>query len=204
MPNDDWIENYGKNKEWAQRRTALTNSLTVSARTGAREMVAAVRWLEQQGLSPKSRSDIVGMCVKAIASLTPQEEWPSTAEVAHSFLDTHFGVLTTVRGHRIRSSRIADPEERAKAYDSIRALNQSEGIHLPNPSQPPQGGNGYFDDHVEDRPIVTDYQGKVYFICKDSRVKRIFLETKQDIITQCNGEVVTASEWVSLSEPTQP
>lgn len=202
MPNDDWIENYGRNKEWVQRRTALTNSLTVSARTGAREMVAAVHWLEQQGLSPKSRSDIVGMCVKAIASLTPQEEWPSTTEVAHSFLDTHFGVLTTVRGHRTRTSRIVDPEERAKAYETIKGISQTEGIHLPG--QAPNGGNGYFDDHVEDRPIVTDYQGKVYFICKDDRVKRIFLEAKQDIITQCNGEVVTASEWASLSEPTQP
>lgn len=125
----DWLESYAS-APWAQRRTSVSNSLSVSMRTGAQELTMAVRFLNEKGYYPKTRSEIAGMCVAVLASQFPEEEWVGVEE-AHSFLDTHFGIATQVRGKRVRSSRIAQVDVRKKAYQPF--AEQASSEPLPEP-----------------------------------------------------------------------
>lgn len=173
----DWIENYGKEKGWVAKRIEQTNSLTVSARTGARELVAAVKWLTENGYEPTTRSEIVGLCVKVVASQVKEDEWP-TVDRAHEFLDTHFSVLTKRRGKLVRNARIKDPQIRKEAYEAM-----NTGRDLENSIT----------------PFMTNLNGTMYIVHGDIEGVTKDKEKYKEAIENGRMKVVTLEEWEQLS-----
>ena len=179
-----WIDDYGKGKSWAAQRMGVQNSLTVSARTGARELVAAVRWLTQNGYEPATRSDIVGLCVKVVASQVGEEDWVSTEE-AHNFLDQHFRVLTKRAGKMVRSARIRDPQVREEAYRMMQGMDGSSGqANLDRGTVPP--------------PEMRQKDGVMYIIHATTRGLREDEEKYKAQIAAGAVKVVSREEWAEI------
>lgn len=179
-----WIDDYGKGKSWAAQRMGVQNSLTVSARTGARELVAAVRWLTQNGYEPTTRSEIVGLCVKVVASQVGEEDWVSTEE-AHNFLDQHFGVLTKRAGKMVRSARIKDPLVREEAYRMMQRMDGNGGqVNLGGGTVPP--------------PEMRQKDGVMYIIHATSEGFREDMEKYGKQIAAGAVKVVSREEWAEI------
>lgn len=178
-----WIEDYGKGKKWVEKRMEVQNSLTVSARTGARELVAAVRWLTQMGYEPATRSEIVGLCVKVVASQVGEEDWVGIEE-AHNFLDQHFGVLTKRAGKRVRSSRIRDPQVREKAYEMMQEMDEC--------------GRGNLEVSKKALPEMRQKDGVMYIIHGTVEGIREDEEKWRRQIEEGTVKVVSREEWAEI------
>lgn len=179
-----WIDDYGKGKSWVAQRMGVQNSLTVSARTGARELVAAVRWLTQNGYEPTTRSEIVGLCVKMVASQVGEEDWVSTEE-AHNFLDQHFGVLTKRAGKMVRSARIKDPQVREEAYRMMQGMDGNLGqAQVGGATTPP--------------PEMRQKDGVMYIIHATNEGLREDMEKYRAQIAAGTVKVVSREEWAEI------
>lgn len=179
-----WIDDYGKGKSWMAQRMSVQNSLTVSARTGARELVAAVRWLTQNGYEPTTRSEIVGLCVKVVASQVDEEDWVSTEE-AHNFLDQHFGVLTKRAGKMVRSARIRDPQVREEAYRMMQEMDGSSG-------------QANLDKGAVSPPEMRQKDGVMYIIHGTMEGIREDEEKWRRQIEEGTVKVVSKKEWEEI------
>lgn len=180
-----WVDDYGRGKSWMAQRMGVQNSLTVSARTGARELVAAVRWLTQNGYEPTTRSEIVGLCVRVVASQVGEEDWVSTEE-AHNFLDQHFGVLTKRAGKMVRSARIRDPQMREEAYRMMQGMDGNGGqVNLGGGTVPPP-------------PEMRQKDGVLYIIHATSEGLREDGEKYKAQIAAGAVKVVSREKWAEI------
>ena len=104
------------------------SSLSVTARVNVRALGTALRYMEGQGIRPRSRSEIVALCVDAVAGCVgKEEEWLSLDQAIFE-LDSRFPVQTRKGVHLITK------QSTEKRRDAIR---QSEEAWLRE-----QGRNG--------------------------------------------------------------
>lgn len=106
--------------------------LSVCARADVIEMAVAYRYLKTMGVSPTSRSEILGLSVRLIASQIPEEEWP-TLDEAIQWIDETFPVKTRKGLQVMRTSKIKDPVRRAQSYETWEEVDKAVNKHSYNP-----------------------------------------------------------------------
>lgn len=72
----------------------MKQTLSLAARVSPRALAGTVRFLQDHGHYPKSRSEIVAMALLVLANQLASEELPTSDEQALAFLDREFPVKT--------------------------------------------------------------------------------------------------------------
>lgn len=72
----------------------MKQTLSLAARVSPRALAGTVRFLQDHGHFPKSRSEIVAMALLVLANQLASEELPTSDEQALAFLDREFPVKT--------------------------------------------------------------------------------------------------------------
>lgn len=83
-------------------RACNLDSVSVTSRVKFRELATALKVIEGQGIRPRTRSEIISLCVQAVAGMIPEGEWPSLNEAIWE-LDGRFPVQTRKGVHLITS-----------------------------------------------------------------------------------------------------
>ena len=83
-------------------RACNLDSVSVTSRVKVRELATALKVIEGQGIRPRTRSEIISLCVQAVAGMIPKGEWPSLNEAIYE-LDERFPVQTRKGVHLITS-----------------------------------------------------------------------------------------------------
>lgn len=92
------------------------DSVSVTSRVRLRELAVALRYMEERGVRPKTRSEIVSLCVQAVAGVVPEEEWPSLEESILE-LDGRFPVATRKGAHLLTGQSSSKRREMIEASE---------------------------------------------------------------------------------------
>lgn len=121
-------------------------------------MVKAAAWLEGEGVVPRSRNDIIQLCVDTVAALL-EGGAELGYERAHEILDEKWPVKNVVRGQRVRKEEYARrkakemvearkgtimTEEERKLYETICEWDRTQG-------KPVQSVEGFVMRYRENR-----------------------------------------------------
>lgn len=88
------------------RDPKVLTSVSVTSRVEVVELMAALRMIQKCGTVPQTRSELVSLCVKTVASALPQNEWPDFVDALYE-LDSRYPVKTR-RGTNIITKQSSD------------------------------------------------------------------------------------------------
>lgn len=92
------------------------DSVSVCSRVKLRELATALRYMESRGVMPQTRSEIVSLCVQAVAGVVPEEEWPSLEDSILE-LDGRFPVATRKGAHLLTGQSTSKRREVIEASE---------------------------------------------------------------------------------------
>lgn len=99
-------------------RHCNVDSVSVTSRVKLRELAVALRYMEERGVRPKTRSEIISLCVQAVAGVVPEEEWPSLEESILE-LDGRFPVATRKGAHLLTGQSTSKRREMIEASERV-------------------------------------------------------------------------------------
>ena len=129
-------------------RSYNVDSVSVCSRVKLRELAAALRYMEERGVRPKTRSEIISLCVQAVAGVVPEEEWPSLEDSILE-LDGRFPVATRKGAHLLTSQSTSKRREMLIAQeetwrqDGMRRKTQVGGTTIAPPEMRQKDGVMY-------------------------------------------------------------
>lgn len=164
-----------------------TSSLSVTARVNARALGTALKYMEGQGVRPRSRSEIVAFCVDAVAGCVgKEEEWLSLDQAIFE-LDSRFPVQTRKGVHLITK------QSTEKRRDAIR---QSEEAWIRERGR--NGGQANLGGGTVPPPEMRQKDGVMYIIHGTSEGLREDEEKYKAQIAAGAVKVVSREEWAEI------
>lgn len=173
-------------------RACNLDSVSVTSRVKVRELATALKVIEGQGIRPRTRSEIISLCVQAVAGMIPEGEWPSLNEAIYE-LDGRFPVQTRKGVHLItsqsteaRRNLILGSEEEWRTQMG-RAINGQ-----------PTGGQVNLDGGTVPPPEMRQKDGVMYIIHATSEGLRKDEEKYKAQIAAGTVKVVSREEWAEI------
>lgn len=169
-------------------------SVSVTSRVRARELAAALGYLKMRGVTPRTRSELVSLCVQAVAGLVDESEWPSLGQ-SLEVLDREYPVATR-RGLHIINTQTS--ERRKRLIEDSEAMwrgfaNGGAGNFGPAPVGPVK-----IEGEI---PEVHQRDGKLHYVYK---TREKFEEDSVKYASNVrDGSLVLlmADEWRELDRP---
>lgn len=173
-------------------------SISVSARVRVREMVAALDYMEMRGVYPRTRSEIVSLCVQAVAGIIPQGRWKSLGE-AISVLDGRFPVATR-KGLELITTQTSQTK-RQMILNSENAW-QGIGVQSSQELQPQVVGSARpVCAQAGPRPEMRQKDGVMYIIHPTLEGYQRDCEMYRKMIEDGRAKVVMKEEWDAIDRP---
>lgn len=173
-------------------RACNLDSVSVTSRVKFRELATALKVIEGQGIRPRTRSEIISLCVQAVAGMIPEGEWPSLNEAILE-LDGRFPVQTRKGVHLItsqsteaRRNLILRSEEEWRTQMG-RAINGQ-----------PTGGQGNLGGAAVPPPEMRQKDGVMYIIHATAEGMREDMEKYRAQIAAGTVKVVSREEWAEI------
>ena len=173
-------------------RACNLDSVSVTSRVKVRELATALKVIEGQGIRPRTRSEIISLCVQAVARMIPEGEWPSLNEAIYE-LDGRFPVQTRKGVHLItsqsteaRCNLILRSEEEWRTQMG-RAINGQ-----------PTGGQVNLGGGTVPPPEMRQKDGVMYIIHATSEGLREDEEKYKAQIAAGAVKVVSREEWAEI------
>lgn len=176
-------------------RLVNADSVSVTSRVRLRELAAALRYMEERGVRPKTRSEIVSLCVQAVAGVVPEEAWPSLEESILE-LDGRFPVATR-KGANLLTSQ-SSPRRR-EIIEASEAAWRQEGVRM---RQAQVGGSTWGAEKVGGGtvppPEMRQKDGVMYIIHATTERLREDEEKYKAQIAAGAVKVVSREEWAEI------
>lgn len=178
------------------RRVAEAGSLSVATRVRVRELAAALEYMKGQRVVPRTRSEIVSLCVQAVAGLVPEEEWPSIEE-AIRVLDRDYPVMTR-KGLELFTNQTSNHkkaliEASERRWQDIRTQNFQE----PPQPQVVDSARPACAQHGP-RPEMRQKDGVMYIIHPTFEGYQRDCVMYRKMIEDGRAKVVTKEEWDAI------
>lgn len=162
------------------------DSVSVCSRVKLRELAAALRYMESRGVKPQTRSEIISLCVQAVAGVVPEEEWPSLEDSILE-LDGRFPVATRKGAHLLTSQSTSKRREVIEASEKawrefgagMREEKKVRGATAPAPE-------------------MRQKDGVMYIIHATSEGMREDMEKYKGPISAGTVKVVSREEWAEI------
>lgn len=171
------------------------DSVSVTSRVKFRELAVALRYMESRGVRPRTRSEIVSLCVQAVAGTTPEGEWPSLEEAILE-LDGRFPVATR-KGANLLTSQ-SSPRRR-EIIEASEAAWRQEGVRM---RQAQVGGPTWEAEKVggptTPPPEMRQKDGVMYIIHATVEGLRGDREKYKAQISAGAVKVVSREEWAEI------
>lgn len=171
------------------------DSVSVTSRVKFRELAVALRYMEERGVRPRTRSEIVSLCVQAVAGITPEEEWPSLEESILE-LDGRFPVATR-KGANLLTSQSSP--RRKEIIEASEAAWRQEGVRM---RQAQVGGPTWGAEKVGGAttppPEMRQKDGVMYIIHGTSEGLREDVEKYKGQIAAGAVKIVSREEWAEI------
>lgn len=171
------------------------DSVSVTSRVKFRELAVALRYMESRGVRPRTRSEIVSLCVQAVAGITPEEEWPSLEESILE-LDGRFPVATR-KGANLLTSQSSP--RRKEIIEASEAAWRQEGVRM---RQAQVGGPTWGAEKVGGAtmppPEMRQKDGVMYIIHATNEGLREDGEKYRAQIAAGAVKVVSREEWAEI------
>lgn len=171
------------------------DSVSVTSRVKFRELAVALRYMESRGVRPRTRSEIVSLCVQAVAGIIPEEEWPSLEESILE-LDGRFPVATR-KGANLLTSQSSP--RRKEIIEASEAAWRQEGARI---RQAQVGGPTWGAEKVGGSttppPEMRQKDGVMYIIHATSEGFREDVEKYRAQIAAGAVKVVSREEWAEI------
>lgn len=171
------------------------DSVSVTSRVKFRELAVALRYMESRGVRPRTRSEIVSLCVQAVAGITPEEEWPSLEESILE-LDGRFPVATR-KGANLLTSQSSP--RRKEIIEASEAAWRQEGVRM---RQAQVGGAPWGAEKVGGStmppPEMRQKDGVMYIIHATVEGLREDEEKYKAQIAAGAVKVVSREEWAEI------
>lgn len=171
------------------------DSVSVTSRVKFRELAVALRYMESRGVRPRTRSEIVSLCVQAVAGIMPEEEWPSLEESILE-LDGRFPVATR-KGANLLTSQ-SSPRRR-EIIEASEAAWRQEGVRM---RQAQVGGPTWGAEKVGGAttppPEMRQKDGVMYIIHATNEGLREDEEKYKGQIAAGTVKVVSREEWAEI------
>ena len=173
------------------------DSVSVTSRVKLRELAVALRYMEERGVRPRTRSEIVSLCVQAVAAVIPEEEWPSLDDAILE-LDGRFPVATR-KGANLLTSQ-SSPRRR-EIIEASEAAWRQEGARMRGQAQ--VGGYSWGAEKVgvattPPPPEMRQKDGVMYIIHATSEGFREDVEKYKEQIAAGKVKVVSREEWAEI------
>lgn len=162
------------------------DSVSVTSRVKLRELAVALRYMEDRGVRPRTRSEIVSLCVQAVAAVIPEEEWPSLDDAILE-LDGRFPVATR-KGANLLTSQ-SSPRRR-EIIEASEAAWRQEGARMRGQAQ--VGGA------TTPPPEMRQKDGVMYIIHATSEGFREDVEKYKAQIAAGAVKVVSREKWAEI------
>lgn len=176
-------------------RSYNADSVSVCSRVKLRELAVALRYMEERGVRPKTRSEIVSLCVQAVAGVVPEGEWPSLEESILE-LDGRFPVATRKGAHLLTSQ---SSSRRREIIEASEAAWRQEGIRM---RQAQVGGPTWGAEKVGGGavppPEMRQKDGVMYIIHATTEGLREDEEKYKAQIAAGAVKVVSREEWAEI------
>lgn len=172
------------------------DSVSVTSRVKLRELAVALRYMEERGVRPRTRSEIVSLCVQAVAAVIPEEEWPSLDDAILE-LDGRFPVATR-KGANLLTSQ-SSPRRR-EIIEASEAAWRQEGARMRGQAQVggPLRGAEKVGGATTPPPEMRQKDGVMYIIHATSEGFREDVEKYKAQIAAGAVKVVSREEWVEI------
>ena len=171
------------------------DSVSVTSRVKFRELAVALQYMESRGVRPRTRSEIVSLCVQAVAGITPEEEWPSLEEAILE-LDGRFPVATR-KGANLLTSQSSP--RRKEIIEASEAAWRQEGVRM---RQAQVGGPTWGAEKVGGSttppPEMRQKDGVMYIIHATTEGLREDEEKYKAQIAAGAVKVVSREEWAEI------
>lgn len=172
------------------------DSVSVTSRVKLRELAVALRYMEERGVRPRTRSEIVSLCVQAVAAVIPEEEWPSLDDAILE-LDGRFPVATR-KGANLLTSQ-SSPRRR-EIIEASEAAWRQEGARMRGQAQ--VGGYSWGEEKVGGAtmppPEMRQKDGMMYIIHATNEGLREDGEKYRAQIAAGTVKVVSREEWAEI------
>lgn len=172
------------------------DSVSVTSRVKLRELAVALRYMEDRGVRPRTRSEIVSLCVQAVAAVIPEEEWPSLDDAILE-LDGRFPVATR-KGANLLTSQ-SSPRRR-EIIEASEAAWRQEGARMRGQAQVggPLCGAGKVGGATAPLPEMRQKDGVMYIIHATNEGLREDVEKYRAQISAGTVKVVSREEWAEI------
>lgn len=176
-------------------RACNLDSVSVTSRVKFRELAVALRYMESRGVRPRTRSEIVSLCVQAVAGIMPEGEWPSLEESIFE-LDGRFPVATR-KGANLLTSQSSP--RRKEIIEASEAAWRQEGARM---RQAQVGGPTWGAEKVGGAttppPEMRQKDGVMYIIHATVEGLREDGEKYKAQIAAGAVKVVSREEWAEI------
>ena len=169
-------------------RLVNADSVSVTSRVKFRELAVALRYMESRGVRPRTRSEIVSLCVQAVAGVVPEGEWPSLEEAILE-LDERFPVATR-KGANLLTSQ-SSPRRR-EIIEASEAAWRQEGAMMRGQAYAQLGGA------TMPPPEMRQKDGVMYIIHATAEGLREDGEKYKGAIADGRVKVVSREEWAEI------
>lgn len=166
------------------------DSVSVTSRVKFRELAVALRYMESRGVRPRTRSEIVSLCVQAVAGITPEGEWPSLEESILE-LDGRFPVATR-KGANLLTSQSSP--RRKEIIEASEAAWRQEGARM----RQAQWGAEKVGGATTPPPEMRQKDGVMYIIHATVEGMREDEEKYRAQIAAGAVKVVSREEWAEI------
>lgn len=177
-------------------RACNLDSVSVTSRVKFRELAVALRYMESRGVRPRTRSEIVSLCVQAVAGIMPEAEWPSLEEAIFE-LDGRFPVATR-KGANLLTSQSSP--RRKEIIEASEAAWRQEGARMRGQAQ--VGGAPWGAEKVGGAttppPEMRQKDGVMYIIHATVEGLREDEEKYKAQIAAGAVKVVSREEWAEI------
>lgn len=171
-------------------RLVNADSVSVTSRVKFRELAVALRYMESRGVRPRTRSEIVSLCVQAVAGVVPEGEWPSLEEAILE-LDERFPVATRKGANLLTNQSSSRRREIIKASE---AAWRQEGARVRGANLGAEKVGGA----TTPPPEMRQKDGVMYIIHGTSEGLREDMEKYKGAITDGRVKVVSREEWAEI------
>ena len=166
------------------------DSVSVTSRVKFRELAVALRYMESRGVRPRTRSEIVSLCVQAVAGVVPEGEWPSLEEAIFE-LDGRFPVATR-KGANLLTSQSSP--RRKEIIEASEAAWRQEGVRM----RQAQWGAEKVGGSTTPPPEMRQKDGVMYIIHATVEGLREDMEKYKAQIAAGAVKVVSREEWAEI------
>lgn len=167
------------------------DSISVTSRVKAIDMVAALMYMEEQRIVPRSRSEIVSLCVQAVANLIDEDKKPSLQK-ALEILDGKYPVQTRKGLKLVTTQTGAGRRKLIEASEKGWHNVGTQNSQVRQTSVSIQGGP---------RPEMRQRDGVMYIIHPTFEGYQRDCVMYRKMIEDGRAKVVMKEEWDAIDRP---